>query len=162
GDLTDAKRRVAEIEAHLEGRRLVTTGPSGEDWMAYLIVHAPRHAAMELEAKNGPLGLSAADGSITIHGVNGPVSLREGSGNVSVELENGPVSIADGSGSMRVRTENGPISISLHGKDWNGEGLDARAVNGPVALDLDNDYQGGVVVESSEHAPWSCGGPCRG
>src|SRR5690349_20215739 len=41
GGDTAARERVGEIEAHFEGRRLVTTGPSGDEWIAFLIIHAP-------------------------------------------------------------------------------------------------------------------------
>ena len=81
---------------------------------------------------------------------------------MTVALQNSPVSVDGGGGTMRVRTENGPISVHLQGDDWEGEGLDASAVNGPVALDLDDSFKGGIVVESSEHAPWSCGSLCNG
>jgi hypothetical protein len=63
---------------------------------------------------------------------------------------------------MRLRTRNGPISVHLEGDEWEGEGLDASAVNGPLDLELSPDYSGGVLVESSDHAPWTCGEACRG
>ena len=155
-----ARDRVGEIEAHLEGRRLVTSGPSGDEWIAYLIIHAPAHAAMELETKNGPLDVRSASGRFTIRGINGPVDLRNVDGEITVDLENGPVSLEGMGGAVRVRTENGPIDIHLAGTDWQGKGLDARAVNGPVEVKIDDSYTGGVVVESSGNAPWSCGGRC--
>ena len=162
GGDTAARERVAEIEAHLEGRRLVTTGPSGDEWVAFLIIHAPAHAVMELETRNGPLDVRAASGRFTIRGENGPVGLSDVTGDITVDLENGPVSLARMGGSVRVRTQNGPIEIHLEGSDWQGKGLDARAVNGPLSLKMDSSYTGGVVVESSGHAPWSCGGKCNG
>lgn len=161
GDEAAARERVAEIDARMDGRRLVTTGPSGDDWIAWILVRAPRQAALELETRNGPLSLRDVDGRLAIRGENGPVSLDGVSGDVTVDLENGPLSLDGGGGNLRLRTENGPISIHLEGRDWNGKGLDARAVNGPLSLDIADGYTGGVVVESSEHAPWSCGGLCR-
>ena len=104
--------------------------------------------------------MSAASGRFTIRGENGPVGLRNVDGEITVDLENGPVSLDGIGGSVRVRTENGPIDIHLQGSDWRGQGLDARAVNGPISLKMDDGYTGGVVVESSGHAPWSCGGQC--
>jgi len=152
-----ARARVGEIEARLEGRRLVTTGPSGDEWVAFLIIHAPTRAVMEIETRNGPLDVRAASGRFTIRGENGSVDLHNVGGEITVDLENGPVSLEGVAGSVRVRTENGPIDIHLHGSDWRGQGLDARAINGPVSLKMDDSYTGGVVVESSGHAPWSCG-----
>jgi hypothetical protein len=59
-----------------------------------------------------------------------------------------------------VRTENGPIAVSLDGDEWEGEGLDARAINGPLSLEIAPGYKGGVRIESSGNAPWSCGELC--
>ncbi len=159
-DGAGARALLAEVTVHERARALVTAGPAGEDWLVYLIIRAPRGAAMELSAENGPLSLRRAQGRFAIRGANGPVSLDEVEGEVSVEVENGPVSIAAGAGSMSVRTENGPIAVSLAGTDWEGQGLDARAVNGPLSLELGEGYRGGVRIESAGHAPWSCGGPC--
>lgn len=159
-DLEQARRRLAGISVAIRGDAVATSGPDGEDWMVYLIIRAPHDAALNLAVRNGPLSLYDATGRFTIQGSNGPVSLEDVAGTVSVELENGPVSIANGGGDVKVRTENGPIAVSLDGDDWQGEGLDARAVNGPLSLDIDPGYAGGVRIESSGHAPWSCGELC--
>jgi hypothetical protein len=155
-----ARERLGGIDVAARGSAIETRGPRGDDWMVYLIVRAPDDAVMELETENGPLSLHDASGRFTVRGSNGPVSLDNVTGEVSVEVENGPVSVVDGGGHVKVRTENGPIAVSLRGETWEGEGLEARAVNGPLALDLAEGYRGGVLVESSGNAPWSCGGFC--
>jgi hypothetical protein len=159
-EIEQARQRLAAISVDLRGSSLETSGPSDEDWVVYLIIRAPRDAALNLAVRNGPLSLYNATGRFTIEGSNGPVSLEDVSGTVSVQLENGPVSIANGGGDVRVRTENGPIAVSLDGDNWEGEGLDARAVNGPLSLEIAPGYAGGVRIESSGHAPWSCGELC--
>ena len=54
--------------AHSAGR-ISYTGPATDsaEWTAVFIVHAPRDASLNLEAKNGP---------IEVRGVNGSVKLR--------------------------------------------------------------------------------------
>lgn len=155
-----ARERLGAIDVGLRGRSIEMRGPRGDDWMVYLIVRAPEDAVMDLAIENGPLSVRDASGRFKVRGSNGPVSLDNVNGEVSVVVENGPVSVVDGGGDVKVRTENGPIAVSLHGEAWEGEGLEARAVNGPLALDIAEGYRGGVVVESSGHSPWSCGDLC--
>ncbi|MGH9363088.1 MAG: hypothetical protein ACRD2T_14350, partial [Thermoanaerobaculia bacterium] len=59
---------------------------------------------------------------------------------------------------VTVRATNGPISVRLGDGTWEGEGLDARAVNGPLSLSVDEGFRSGVVVEASDHSPWTCSG----
>jgi hypothetical protein len=157
-DAAEAKARLAAIRVGARGGAVEASGPAGEGWLVYWIVRAPRGAAMKLVTVNGPLSVRQAEGRFTIRGANGPVSLDEVAGVVSVEVRNGPVAIANGGGDMQVRTQNGPIAVSLDGDAWQGEGLDAQAVNGPLSLEIAPGYRGGVRVESSGHAPWSCSG----
>jgi hypothetical protein len=159
-DLEQARQRLAAISVAIQGNAVETSGPADEDWLVYLIIRTPRDAALNLTVRNGPLSLYDATGRFTIEGSNGPVSLEDVAGTISVELENGPVSIANGGGDVRVRTENGPIAVSLDGDEWEGEGLDARAINGPLSLEIAPGYKGGVRIESSGNAPWSCGELC--
>lgn len=160
GDAERARQRVAAISVALRGNAVETSGPEDEDWVVYLLVRVPRDAALDLEIHNGPLSVYDATGRFTIEGSNGPVSLENVAGTVTVELENGPVSITNGGGDLRVRTQNGPIAVRLDGDPWQGQGLDARAINGPLSLDIAPGYAGGVRIESSGHSPWSCGELC--
>lgn len=159
-DRADAATGLAAISVAVNGGAVESSGPAERDWLVYWIVRAPRGATMNLSTHNGPLSVRAAEGTFTIRGANGPVSLDEVVGSVSVEVDNGPVAISNGGGDVQVRTHNGPIAVTLAGDEWQGEGLDARAVNGPLSVDIAEGYRGGVRVESSGHAPWSCSGPC--
>jgi hypothetical protein len=163
-DAAEAQRRLDQITVTKDRASLSASGPSrrDSDWIAYLIVRAPKGAKLDLSMNNGPLSVSNAEGRFTIRGENGPVSLNDVGGEVTVDLENGPASLEGGSGSIRIRTRNGPISIDLEGGEWQGSGLEARASNGPLSLQIDEGYRGSVRVESDGHAPWSCKGPCRG
>lgn len=156
GGRAEADRALADISVRMDGNRLITSGSAAGEWMAYLLIRAPRDADMDLTIQNGPLSVEDASGRFAIRGENGPLSLHGVSGEITAELENGPIDVSGGGGNMRVRTQNGPIAVHLEGQDWSGAGLDARAVNGPLALTLADGYQGGVIVESSGHSPWSC------
>ena len=45
--------------------------------------------------------------------------------------------------------------MRLGGRRWDGH-LTARASNGPLSVNVPSDYQSGVEISSSDHAPWSC------
>jgi hypothetical protein len=48
--------------------------------------------------------------------------------------------------------------VALTGSSWSGDGLDARAVNGPIHVSIPEGYASATVVESLGHSPWSCRG----
>jgi hypothetical protein len=149
---------LPSIEADTSGGRLAVRGPSGEDWVGYLLITAPRGAAIDVEATNGPVGLSGLSGHVSVHSENGPISLSDCPGEIDAEAQNGPISVHGAGGKLRVETRNGPISVALSGSSWSGSGLDARAVNGPVSLAVPADYRTGTVVQSLGHSPFQCRG----
>jgi DUF4097 and DUF4098 domain-containing protein YvlB len=141
----------------LENGTVTTKGPGGEDdWTVYLLIRAPKSAAIDLETMNGPISLYDVDGKLTAHAHNGPISLKNFSGDAEVSALNGPISVEGSSGNVRIRTENGPISVDLKGTSWSGTGLSADAQNGPVTLSVPSGYQSGFVVETRNHTPMSC------
>jgi DUF4097 and DUF4098 domain-containing protein YvlB len=138
--------------------RVAVNGPSGEGWVAYLLVTMPRNGSIDLRATNGPIGLRDVTGAIVAHAQNGPISLKNCAGRINVEATNGPISIDGGSGSVQIVTQNGPIGVKLAGTTWSGEGLAARAETGPVRLDIADNYHSGVEIDLSGHSPFSCRG----
>ncbi|HEU5251606.1 MAG TPA: hypothetical protein VFW15_16600 [Thermoanaerobaculia bacterium] len=172
-------RSLAAIRISQEGSGLGVVGPRGEDWLVFLIVKAPRKAALDLAAKNGSIGVEETSGPVAARTVNGPIEISTSSGEIHASATNGPVSIDDctgsgdaravngpisisgSSGAFRLNTENGPISVELRGDRWRDGSLEARAVNGPLNLRLPETYRSGVVVESLGHGPVSCPSSCR-
>ena len=154
----DAERMLSQITMSMENGTVSTRGPSGEgdDWTVYLLIRAPKSAAIELETTNGPISLYDVDGKLTAHAHNGPISLHNFSGDAQVTAQNGPISMEGSSGNVRIRTENGPINVDLKGTSWSGSGLSADAQNGPVTLRVPSGFQTSFVVESTNHAPMSC------
>jgi hypothetical protein len=184
GDRTDyaitvckAARRaeeLAEIRVSPQGSDLAFRGPAGDDWVAYLLVQAPRNAELELEAKNGSIGVRGMTGKVTARTSNGPIEVEGCSGVLDVQAVNGPISLDGCTGSGEARavngpidfngnrgtylldTENGPISVRLQGDRWEEGNLSARADNGPLSLKLSESYRSGVVVEARGHGPVTC------
>lgn len=153
----DTESMLSQIGMTIENGTVSTHGPSGDrDWTVYLLIRAPKSAAMELETMNGPISLYDVDGKLTAHAHNGPISLHNVSGDAEITAQNGPISMEGSSGNIRIKTENGPISVDLNGTSWNGTGLSADAQNGPVTLHVPSGFQSSFVVESTNHAPMSC------
>jgi len=154
----DAERVLSQITMTIENGTVSTHGPSGEDrdWTVYLLIRAPKSAAIELETVNGPISLYNVDGKLTAHANNGPISLQNFSGDAEVTAQNGPISMEGSRGNIRIKTQNGPISVNLNETSWNGEGLTANAQNGPVTLRVPSGFQSSFVVEATNHAPMSC------
>ena len=146
------------IQAETSGGRLTVQGPEGEEWVGYLLIAAPRGAAIDVVSTNGPVGLSSLTGHVSVQSQNGPISVSDCPGEIDAEAQNGPISVHGAGGRLRVETRNGPISVALSGSSWSGAGLDARAVNGPVSLAVPNDYRTGTVVQSLGHSPFQCRG----
>jgi len=153
----DAERMLSQITMSIENGTVSTSGPGGEnDWTVFLLIRAPRGAALDLDTMNGPISLYDVDGTVKARADNGPISLKNFSGDAEINAQNGPISVMGGRGNVRIRTENGPISVDLMGTTWNGAGLSADAQNGPVTLHVPSGYQSGFVAEASNHAPISC------
>ncbi|MGO9272820.1 MAG: hypothetical protein ACLQOO_21715 [Terriglobia bacterium] len=155
-DRDSAQGRLAAISAAVRNNELSVSGPGGSDWNAYLIVRAPRNAAMDVAANNGPISLRNLGGAVKAHSVNGPISLKECSGDIQASTENGPISLSGSGGKLRLETQNGPISVDLSGSQWKEDGLEARTENGPLSLKVPAGYAPGVRVEASGHSPMRC------
>ena len=169
----DRSEDLDAIRVTPQGAGLAFRGPTGDDWTVYLLVQAPKGAALDLEATNGSIGVRGMTGRVTARTTNGPIGISDSSGEIRANAQNGPISLDDCSGSgearavngpvhisgragtYRLSTQNGPISVDLDGDRWEGT-LDARAVNGPLSLKLSDDYRSGVVVEATGHGPVSC------
>ncbi len=157
-DRAAAEQTLRAISVTRSAGRFSATGPSNNDaqWQVYVIVHAPKDANIDLEAKNGPIDITGVSGTLKVRSTNGPVSLKDSSGTVDVNTQNGPISFGGGAGEVHLAAQNGPISLDLAGDMWNGSKLDARTVNGPVSVSMSDTFHSGVRLETSGHAPLLC------
>jgi hypothetical protein len=145
-----------------QGDVLSVDGPASEEWVGYLLIESPRGAAIDASAGNGPISVNGLSGHVVLRSQNGPISIHGSSGDIDAQAQNGPIAAEGDGGRLHLATQNGPIAVALSGSSWKGEGLDARAVNGPVSLAVPHGYKSGTLVESLGHSPFACHGDACG
>lgn len=152
----EAAARLAQVRLSVKGDVVTTTGPSDNTWRAQVYVEAPEGGQMSLDAHNGPLAVEGISGRLVARTQNGPLAVKNCTGTTEVDAVNGPLALTDLGGTVKATSQNGPLAINLAGSAWEGEGLDARANNGPLSLHVPESYQSGVQVTLSNHGPLSC------
>jgi hypothetical protein len=136
---------VGEADA-LAGRITVTTdggtlrvdGPSTHrhaGWGVEIVLMVPRHTDLTARTVNGPIGVTGVTGRLDLSTVNGPIDLH------------------DVAGDVHARAQNGPLDVSLAGQRWEGAGLDAETVNGPVTLAIPHAYSAKLET-GTVNGPW--------
>ena len=161
---SEADQMARGISVSHAAGRINFNGPATDsnDWMAYFIVHAPRDASLNLETKNGPIEVRGINGTVKLRATNGPIAIAECAGNVDAHAQNGPISFAGDRGEIHLNAQNGPISVKLASESWNGSQLEARTINGPLAVSMPENFRSAMRLETSGHAPISCSAaPCR-
>lgn len=119
-------REVARGVRVNTGGTISATGPetSGRNrgWAVSYEIMVPARTNLDVETENGPISVDRVSGDINLRAVNGPIALNQLAGDVEA------------------RAQNGPITVTLAGRRWNGEGLDAETVNGPITLRMPRGY----------------------
>jgi Toastrack DUF4097 len=121
----DAAAMADGVQIKAVGNEVRADGPRSEDddrWSVTFDVYVPRHTDLSLET------------------VNGPLSVEDVVGTMDLRAQNGPVSLTGVGGDITSRVRNGPLTVELTGSAWDGSGLDAEAVNGPVDLAIPEGY----------------------
>jgi hypothetical protein len=121
----DARALAGRIRVTHEGAGLRVEGPATgrrEGWAVSFEIRAPRRTDLTLTTMNGPLSVEDVSGRMQLSAVNGPVALTHLAGDV------------------RAHGQNGPLHVALEGTRWEGAGLDAETVNGPVTLEVPENY----------------------
>src|SRR5262249_35719135 len=148
---------LRDIVTNITGNTQITvSGPSDRDWTANLIIMTPRLSTMDIETRNGPLGVRDLAGNIRLNAANGPISLQNVGGIVETTTRNGPISLAGGSGDQRIEATNGPVNLQLSGSRWDGPGLQVTTRNGPMSVSIPDAYGSGVAVQTNGRSPVSC------
>ena len=158
--MADAQAAAGAVRLEVDGNRVRVRGDAAardqvRSWSVQLLVSAPDGASIVAETSNGPIGVHDFAGTLDLRASNGPISVHAVEGAVKAHASNGPISVEGSRGEFDVETANGPITVSLSGQRWDGH-LTGRASNGPLTLSVPADFQSGVEVRSSAHAPWSC------
>jgi hypothetical protein len=151
----DANAILAKLKVVNANGELTVTGPDSNDWAAYIILSVPRDVALEMSASNGSLSLRDVSGKFTLTTSNGPMSLDGASGDITGEASNGPIQFRGHAGDIHLSASNGPVSVKLDAPTWTGAGLEAHSTNGPVSFVAPEGLKVGVLVEGSEHSPFS-------
>jgi len=139
----DAQALARQVRVTREAGTLRADGPDTgrrESWYVSYVIRAPRRSDLDLESVNGPVGVADVSGRIALDVVNGPLTLDNVGGDV------------------QARAQNGPLSIVLTGERWDGAGLDAETVNGPLTLDVPEGYNARLIT-GTRNGPMELGFP---
>ena len=153
---SEAKATLAQLKLSVRGGQVTVEGPNPQDWVAYLIIHAPNGAVLDLGTTNGPIGVSNFSGNIQARSTNGPITFREVGGQVRADVQNGPIGVSGSSGDFHLTAQNGPLTVELNGSQWSGGEIEGSTQNGPLTLRLPESYQSSVRVDASKHSPVEC------
>lgn len=143
----DGARALAErIRVSTDGA-IRATGPEetrsrDQHWAVSYEILVPARTNLDVETHNGPIAVDRVTGEMDLRAHNGPIALRELAGDV------------------RARAQNGPISVTLAGRRWSGEGLDAETVNGPVSVRMPRGYAA-HLESGTVHGPINVPGNIR-
>jgi DUF4097 and DUF4098 domain-containing protein YvlB len=125
GSDADAKALAGAVRVITTSGPIHAEGPSTHgraQWSVSFVVSVPRRTDLDVETENGGIRVDHVDGRMRL------------------AAENGGIALHDLSGDVRARAENGPMRVSLAGSRWQGAGLDAETVNGPVILAIPAGY----------------------
>ena len=152
----EAKALLDRLKLSIQDGRVSVDGPSARDWIAYLLVQAPRGAVLDLSSMNGAIGVSGFSGNVQAQAVNGPITFHDVSGTVKADVQNGPITVTGGGGDFRLTAQNGPLTVELLGNQWASGDLEGHTQNGPLTLMVPENYQSSVRVDASKHSPVHC------
>jgi len=152
----DAIVRAVNVN-HTAGN-ITFNGPASDmgDWMVVFFVKAPKDATLNLEARNGPIEVNGVNGPVRLRATNGPIAVSDCGGSVDVQTQNGPIAFHGDRGNVHLVAQNGPIALNLSADTWNGSLLDARTINGPLAVHMPDNFRSGMRLETSGHTPIAC------
>jgi hypothetical protein len=121
----DARALARQVRLTYTDGVLSAEGPATghrESWAVIFEVRVPRRLDLDIETTNGPIAVAGVTGTMRLETTNGPITL-------------------DGvNGAVTARLQNGPLTVTLAGTSWEGTGLDASTVNGPLTLRVPRDY----------------------
>jgi hypothetical protein len=125
GSEADARDLLSGIRIEAKGTSIRATGAEQlrrHGWSVSFEVMVPRHTDLSLET------------------VNGPVSVERVTGTMDLRAQNGPIELIGVGGAVQVHVQNGPLTVELTGTQWEGTGLNAETMNGPVDLEIPEGY----------------------
>ena len=121
----EARALASRIRVEASGSTIRAQGPATgrhESWSVSYVLSVPRRFDLTIDTHNGPIAVEGVSGRMELSALNGPLVLSGVGGDV------------------HGRTQNGPLDVTLHGRSWDGPGLDAETTNGPVVLTVPDGY----------------------
>jgi len=121
----DAARAIAAQVVVRTDDTIRAEGPDqhGRDgWAVNYEVLTPREINLDLRSSNGGVAITNVRGDLQFATLNGGIALDGVAGNVSG------------------RATNGPVSVKLTGPQWDGQALDVSTTNGPVRVQIPENY----------------------
>jgi hypothetical protein len=126
GSESDARNILKQVTIETSGDNIRDSGPhfhlGNSGYGVNYRVRVPRQLAVDLKSENGGIEIANLDGEIRFDTTNGGVSLN------------------DLAGDVHGSTVNGGLDITLSGKSWRGQGLNAETTNGGVTLRIPEHY----------------------
>jgi hypothetical protein len=122
---SDARDILKKVTVETSGDSIRDSGPHHWGNSGYGVsykVRGPRRLAVDLKTENGGIDIAHLEGEIRFDTTNGGVGLD------------------DLAGDVRGSTTNGGLDITLSGKSWRGQGLNAETTNGGVNLKIPEHY----------------------
>jgi DUF4097 and DUF4098 domain-containing protein YvlB len=123
---SDAQDILKKVTIETSGDNIRDSGPhfhlGNSGYGVNYKIRVPRRLAVDLKSENGGIEIANLEGEIRFDTTNGGVSLN------------------DLAGDVRGSTVNGGLDITLSGKSWRGQGLDAETTNGGVTLRIPEHY----------------------
>lgn len=125
GSDAEARELAGEIRVNRSGDELSADGPDSRryaSWSVSYEIYAPTRTDLRLTS------------------VNGPIAVEDMVSRMQLDVQNGPLSLQHLGGDVRARAQNGPLHVELSGTRWEGTGLDASTSNGPIVLEVPENY----------------------
>lgn len=126
GSESDARNILKQVVIETSGDSIRDSGPhaflGNSGYGVNYRIRVPRPLAVDLKSNNGGIDIAHLEGEIRFDTTNGGVGLN------------------DLAGDVRGSTVNGGLDITLSGKSWRGQGLNADTTNGGVTLKIPEHY----------------------
>ena len=122
----DARKILTQVSIETSGDNIRDNGPhfhlGNTGYGVNYRIRVPQRLAVDLKSENGGIDIAHLEGEIRFDTTNGGVGLN------------------DLAGDVRGSTTNGGLDITLSGKSWRGQGLNAETTNGGVSLKIPEHY----------------------
>jgi hypothetical protein len=148
----DAEAGLDRIEVQRKGT--ITAQGRGQ-WLVYFIVEAPANAHLKLTGEQGPMYVKDFTGTLTAVNSSGPLKLSNVDGKIDARVHQGPLGFSGHGGDVRLSTEGGPMKIAFGQNQWTRGRLTASS-DGPIKLDVPENYKSAVELRLTGDAPVKC------